>query len=65
MSQNDKSWDMLRVEQLRANMSANEIAALKAKGIANPASLTLDEVGVLFLVARDRIREIEHEAGSR
>jgi DNA-directed RNA polymerase sigma subunit (sigma70/sigma32) len=65
MNEGGKAWDMSSAEKLRANMSADEVAALKLKGQVKPASLTLDEVGVLFLVTRERIREIERNAGSK
>lgn len=65
MSDGGKSWDMRRVEQLRSAMTVDEIDALKLKGRANPAALTLDEVGVLFLIARERIREIERTLSDR
>jgi len=62
MSEDQKSWDMQRAEQLRSRMSEDEIAALKSRGQADLASLTLDEVGVLFLITRERIREFERLA---
>jgi DNA-directed RNA polymerase sigma subunit (sigma70/sigma32) len=65
MSVGSKPWDMGRVEQLRASMSDAEIAALKAKGKSKAGSLTIDEVGVLFLVTRERIRELERLAGEK
>jgi DNA-directed RNA polymerase sigma subunit (sigma70/sigma32) len=64
MSEKGKAWDMRRAEQLQSSMTPEEIAALKSKGQADPASLTLDEVGVLFLLTRERIREIERMAGA-
>lgn len=64
MSGDGKAWDMRRIEQLRSSMSDADISALKSKGQAAPASLTLDEVGVLFLITRERIREIEKAARS-
>jgi DNA-directed RNA polymerase sigma subunit (sigma70/sigma32) len=65
MSSDGKYWDMRRAEQLRSAMTVDEIRSLKAKGETNPASLSLDEVGVLFLLARDRIREIERLADGK
>jgi DNA-directed RNA polymerase sigma subunit (sigma70/sigma32) len=59
MNDNRDGWDRQRSEQLRATLSDAEIQAL-AKRV--PRSLTLDEVGVLFLVTRDRIRAIEERA---
>jgi DNA-directed RNA polymerase sigma subunit (sigma70/sigma32) len=46
-------------------MTDAAIADLFARSESDPASLTLDEVGVLFLVTRDRIRAIEARARSR
>jgi len=60
-----RGWDMLRVEKLRSAMSANDLSALVVKGKSDPASLSLDEVGILFLVTRERIRELERAAGAR
>ena len=65
MSDDGRAWDMRRVEHMRSSMTTDQIAALKAKGQANPAALTLDEVGVLFLFSRERIREIERTTGDK
>ena len=65
MSGDGKAWDMRRIELLRSSMSDSEIAVLKSKEQQDPASLTFDEVGVLFLVTRDRIRELERMAGRK
>jgi len=46
-------------------MTDVDIAGLFARSESDPASLTLDEVGVLFFVTRDRIRAIEAKARSR
>lgn len=61
---NDKrpEWDRQRSEQLRSTLSDAEINALVERAKSDPKSLTLDEVGVLFLVTRDRIRVIERNA---
>ena len=59
MNDNRHGWDRQRAEQLRATLSDAEIQALAKR---DPRSLTLDEVGVLFLVTRDRIRAIEGRA---
>ena len=55
-------WDRARAEKLRAAMSSAEIDALRARSEVDLNSLTLDEVGVLFLVTRERIRTIEARA---
>jgi DNA-directed RNA polymerase sigma subunit (sigma70/sigma32) len=62
MNDNRPGWDRQRAEQLRATLSDAEIQALVKRAESDPTSLTLDEVGVLFLVTRDRIRAIEERA---
>ena len=62
MTDNGKAWDMRSAEHLRSRMTEEAIASLKSRGQLDPASLTLDEVGVLFLITRERIREIERAA---
>ena len=57
-------WDRKRSERLRASMSDEQIAALTARCERDPQSLSLDEVGVLYLVTRERIRDIEAQAKS-
>jgi hypothetical protein len=52
-------WDRARLEKLRATMTRAEIDALQARSKADLDSLTLDDVGLLFLETRDRIRTIE------
>jgi DNA-directed RNA polymerase sigma subunit (sigma70/sigma32) len=58
----DDTWDKRRCEELVARMSPAEIDALLERSRADSSRLTLDEVGVLFIVTRDRIREIEAQA---
>jgi len=55
----DPTWDIERVTALRARMSDADIEALHAREKSNPNSLTADEMGVLFIVTRERIRELE------
>ena len=62
MTQNDEKWDMARVQALREKLSDSEIEALRAKEAAAPGSLTLDEMSVLYLVTRERIKAMEREA---
>jgi DNA-directed RNA polymerase sigma subunit (sigma70/sigma32) len=62
MNDNRLGWDRQRSEQLRATLSDVEIQALAKRDESDPGSLSLDEVGVLFLVTRDRIRAIEGRA---
>jgi DNA-directed RNA polymerase sigma subunit (sigma70/sigma32) len=59
MSDNGRGWDRRHSEQLRASMSDADIDTLKRRAESDPQSLTIDEVGVLFLVTRDRIRAFE------
>ena len=58
----DNIWDKKRCEALREQMSAEQIAALLERSRADSSQLTFDEVGVLFIVTRDRIRELEVQA---
>ena len=62
MTDRGQGWDRHRSEQLRATLSEAQIDALAKRAESKPESLTLDEVGVLFLVTRDRIRAIEEKA---
>jgi DNA-directed RNA polymerase sigma subunit (sigma70/sigma32) len=52
-------WDRARAEALRLSMSDADIFALRERSETDLGSLTLDEVGVLFLVTLERIRVIE------
>jgi DNA-directed RNA polymerase sigma subunit (sigma70/sigma32) len=58
-----QEWDRARLEKLLAAMTMEEIDALHVRSKTEPKSLTLDEVGMLFLLTRDRIRALE--AGAR
>jgi DNA-directed RNA polymerase sigma subunit (sigma70/sigma32) len=58
----EDTWDKKRCEALRARMSPAEITALLKRSRADSSQLTLDDVGVLFIVTRDRIRELEAQA---
>ena len=59
MSDGESRWDRRRSEDLRSTLSEAEIEALAKRAESDPRALTLDELGVLFLVTRDRIRAIE------
>ena len=59
MGTNDRGWDRKRSENLRASMTDAEIEALFERSRRDLDSLSIDEVGVLFLITRDRIRLIE------
>ena len=65
MNRSGVGWDRERSEQLRSTLTDADLDDLKRRAEADPASLNLDEVGVLFLVTRDRIREIERKARGR
>ena len=51
--------DRKRLEQLRSTLCDAEIEALAKRAKADSKSLTLDEVGILFLVTKDRVRATE------
>jgi DNA-directed RNA polymerase sigma subunit (sigma70/sigma32) len=59
MRTNQRGWDRKRSEKLRAAMTDAEIEALFERSKSDLDSLSIDEVGVLFLITRDRIRLIE------
>jgi DNA-directed RNA polymerase sigma subunit (sigma70/sigma32) len=44
-------------------MSDAEIEVLRQRYEKDPSSLTMDEVGVLYVVTRERIRDFERKAG--
>jgi hypothetical protein len=58
----DERWNLERAEELRAAMSDAEIEALRLREQKDPRSLTIDEVGVLYVVARERIHILERQA---
>jgi len=62
MNDSDEKFDRQRLEKLRASMSVAEIEDLQSRARKGTKSLTLDEVGILFLLTRERIREIEDKA---
>jgi hypothetical protein len=62
MTGDKHKWDLRRVEQLRSTMTRAEVDALRARSEVDLSSLSIDEVGVLFLEGRDRIRAIEASA---
>lgn len=61
MNDNRSAWDRQRSEQLRATLSDAEIEVLTKRAKSDPKSISLDELGVLFLVARERIRASGNE----
>ena len=44
-------------------MSDAEIEVLRQRYESDPNSLSMDEVGVLYIVTRERIRSFERKAG--
>ncbi len=58
----DDDWK-LHAERRRAAMSDAEIEVLRQRYASDPNSLSMDEVGVLYIVTRERIRSFERNAG--
>jgi hypothetical protein len=58
----DETWNLERAEELRAAMSDADIEALRLREQKDPRSLTIDEVGVLYVVTRERIHDLERQA---
>lgn len=52
-------WSLERFENLLAAMSDADIEALWQRSEHDPKSLSIDEMGVLFLVLRKRVRALE------
>lgn len=55
----NEGWNLERAEELRAAMSDAEIQALRLREQNDPHSLTIDEVGVLYIVSRERRHNLE------
>jgi DNA-directed RNA polymerase sigma subunit (sigma70/sigma32) len=62
MNGGNRKLDEERLSLLRNEMSDTELQQLEARSKADPKSLTLDEVGILFLWTRERIRAFEMKA---
>jgi DNA-directed RNA polymerase sigma subunit (sigma70/sigma32) len=60
-SQND-GLETQRFQKLRDAMSADDIEALQSRFKQDPDSLSADEVGVLYIVTREKIRAFEAKA---
>ena len=58
----DDDWKV-QAQKRRAAMSDAEIKALRQRHENDPSSLSMDEVGVLYIVTRERIRDYERKAG--
>ena len=54
------NWD--RLKRMREKLTAEDIESLRSRFDANPGALSRDEVAMLYLVARERIEDIEAKA---
>ena len=57
--------DRQRLEKVLEGMSDPEREKLQARSKSGLKSLTLDEIGLLFLMTREKIRAIERQAGKK
>jgi DNA-directed RNA polymerase sigma subunit (sigma70/sigma32) len=57
--------DRQRLAKALQDMSEQQRKQLQARSRTGPKSLTLDEIGMLFLMTRDKIREIERRGGKK
>ena len=62
MDNSDEPLDSERLKQLRESMTAEEIAALRRRFDRDPNGLSKDEVAVLYLVTKEKIRAFEVKA---
>jgi DNA-directed RNA polymerase sigma subunit (sigma70/sigma32) len=62
MNEGGRKLDEERLFALRNEMSESDLQKLETRSKADPKSLTLDEVGILFLWTRERIRAFEKKA---
>jgi DNA-directed RNA polymerase sigma subunit (sigma70/sigma32) len=60
-----RKFDEERLSKLREAMTDAELKSLDARFKADRKSLSEDEVGVLFIWTRERIREFEKWAAQR
>ena len=54
--------DSEKLERVRNGMTAAEIETLRARFERDPNSLSREEIGVLYLVTREKIRGFEAKA---
>ena len=54
--------DKKRLAELLEAMSQADRERLEARAKAGPKTLTMDEVGILFLMTREKIRAIEKKS---
>jgi len=64
MNDDSHKAEKARLARLREAMTDADIEQLKARSRSNSKSLTLDEVGILFVLARERVRSINDADGS-
>jgi DNA-directed RNA polymerase sigma subunit (sigma70/sigma32) len=62
MNEGGRKLDEERLSKLRNEMSDVDLKRLEARSKADSKSLTLDEVGILFIWTRERIRAFEKKA---
>lgn len=62
MTEGGRKLDWERLSLLRNAMSESDLRQLEARSKADLKSLTLDEVGILFLGTREKIRAFEKKA---
>jgi DNA-directed RNA polymerase sigma subunit (sigma70/sigma32) len=62
MDDTDEPLDSERRRQLRQSMTAQELEALRLRFDREPNALSPDEVAVLYLSTKDRIRALEAKA---
>ena len=62
MNGDGRKLDKERLSRLLEEMSPADRERLEARAKAGSKDLTLDEVGILFLITREKIRAIEKKA---
>jgi len=62
MNDDSRKLDNERLSKLLEEMNQADREGLEARAKAGSKDLTLDEVGVLFLINREKIRAIERKA---
>jgi DNA-directed RNA polymerase sigma subunit (sigma70/sigma32) len=62
MDNSEEPLDSERLRQLRQSMTVEDIAALRRRFDRDPNGLSKDEVAVLYLVTREKIRAFERKA---
>ena len=63
MNDDGFNLDKERLAKLLEGMSQADRERLEAQAKAGAKALTMDEVGILFLMTREKIRAIEKKAG--